>query len=449
MSKVQPAMFNLQASEKDMPQLLPQMLQTPFFHPGGKQDMPNLMDNEDEDLLFLTEANTDEALANGNIRLAIPVDTAIYALLRSHCAKGPRQAEEVINTAMRDTYVPSAHNPLSFSTMPPIVKFRSNPRPGLSSSHPIPDSGIAEESDTGLPKRERHRHASNLSVSPEEGRSSGSSSKLSTYSSISTGTSYTSYSSLPRSENSDTNLTARKSSDESGAATMHQPIDIISSLSEIGSRRVEPIIEEEPEGVSTPKSLHPKLVKSLSNKNRRTSTVIQPPMMQRNRGDSVGSDTSNSPYVPSAHLWNMSIFDNNTIVAQYGSTPHPMIWWDQTFKIDFRLSTSVGLLSGTVTGIDPSKPEVTLKVFNNSPKQIGFSIKSHRQSTIFSSHVVYPNKGLEILEPYKSWEDNVEFYPNNPSTTEMFVVDLFYCTVDTRPMWNVTRKYAIMKAHKR
>ena len=68
---------------------------------------------------------------------------------------------------------------------------------------------------------------------------------------------------------------------------------------------------------------------------------------------------------------------------------------------------------------------------------------------MYSSHVVYPNKGLQILEPYKSWEDNVEFFPNSPTTMEMFVIDLFYCTMDTKPMWNVTRKYAIMKGHKR
>jgi hypothetical protein len=156
-----------------------------------------------------------------------------------------------------------------------------------------------------------------------------------------------------------------------------------------------------------------------------------------------------SRYVPSAYAWNTGIIDNNTIVAQYGNAPYELVWWDPTFKIDFRLSSSVGLLSGAVTGIDPAKPEVTLKVFNSSAKQIGFSIRSHRQSTIFSSHVVYPTKGLQIIQPYKSWEDNVEFHPSNPSSAEMFVIDLFFCTLDAKPMWNVVRKYAIMKALKR
>lgn len=390
---------------------------------------------DDTDDPVMLVRNTDEALATGKLRLGIPVDGAIYTLLHSHCAKGPRQAEEVINMAMKDAYTPAQHH--NHLTMPPIIKFNANPR----LRHP-------SNPNTGL-------NGSNLLVTNLASANIVSSSSLSEESSLSLGA--TSFSSLPRSDFSDTNLGSRKNSDEvpsssrpiSAMEKAQQSTDASSSSQTSSHRRIDSI-EEGPELTMPKKIHHAPLAKSLSNRSRKTSTVIQP-STRRSRGDSVVSESSLSEtyYMPGAHLWNTSIIDNNTIVAQYGSTPYELIWWDPGFKMDFRLSSSVGLISGTVTGIDPSKPEVTLKVFNSSAKQVGFAIRSHRQSTAFSSHVVYPNKGLEILEPYKSWEDNVEFHSSNPTDVEMFVIDLFFCTMDAKPSWNVHRKYAIMKAHKR
>lgn len=449
MSKIQPGMFNLQASEKEMAQVMPQLLQVPFFCQGPEQ--ANLFEDEDFDD-FLTVRNMDEALANGNVRLAIPVDTAIYSLLRSHCAKGARQAEEVINTAMSGgmTWNLSTPNLISLATMPPMFKFQSNRRPSYQ-RHPTTSSNGAAGFSQQATGRAKISSSSGLSAE---------SSSLGT----------TSFSSLPRSDVSDSNLASRKSSSDDIITASYQTLVASTQLHpEVSSPgpattctesppgipltgRIESI-GEEPELPSTPKSLHPALNRTISNpRSRKQSTVTQPSSVLRPRGDSTGSDISLSEsvcFLPSANSWNMSIIDNNTIVVQYGNVPYDLVWWDPAFKIDFRLSSSVGLLSGTVTGIDPDKPEVTVKVFNNSPKQVGFSIRSHRQSTIFSSHVVYPTKGLEILGPYKSWEDNVEFHPNNSSTIEMFVVDLFFCTLDAKPTWNVVRKYAIMKALRR
>ena len=53
--------------------------------------------------------------------------------------------------------------------------------------------------------------------------------------------------------------------------------------------------------------------------------------------------------------------------------------WNPALKLDFRLCTSIGILSGTVTGIDPHKPVVSLKIVNNTSKQIAFSIRCYRQ----------------------------------------------------------------------
>ncbi len=461
MSKIQPALFSLQATEKEMGQLVPQLLQMPLFCQGEPGEF-NIMENfDDEDEPFMTVMNQDDALANGSIRVAIPVDTAIYTLLRSHCAKGARQAEEVINTAMKNTYIP-AHGG-TFTAMPPIVKFNSAPRRNSSlngnssSSQQTPDT-IREYLALN---KDKTKEVSSSSLSTDEW-STTNSAKLSTHSSMSM---HTSYGSLPGSEASasETNLMALGHSDDLSGGRSTSPymegmapppnktIARLSSNECTGNRRDS--LKEDSESTTTPPK-HMALVKTLSNNVRRTSTVLQPPVVQqrRSRGDSTASDVSLSEstrLVPGSHRWNTSILENNTIVAQYGGDPYPIVWWEPSFKVDFRLSTSVGLLSGAVTGIDPSIPEVTLKVFNNSPKQIGFAIRSHRQSTVFSSHVVYPNKGLQILEPHKTWEDNVEFYPNTPNTAEMFVIDLFFCTMDSKPVWNVVRKYVIMKAHRR
>lgn len=453
MTKIQPAMFNLQASEKEMAQLIPQLLQTALFcqaNPtAGREGSVSIMGADDDEENDTCPCNLDEALANGNIQLAIPVDTAIYSLLRSHCAKGARQAEEVINTAMMSNYTPLQVGAHSFSAMPPIIKFHQTPPNLLASSRFLPyhqtSSNASSNENLQVCRQKGHSNVSSSSLSE---RSTTASSKLSTT---------TSASSLLTSDAS------RKDSEEtnhsfscSSGSTLHGDMGTVAEgptspqhgKKEVGGSTCNTIDEDE--RIHRLKKKKP-VGRTLSNKQRKQSTVLQP---LRTRADSTGSDISlNEPstprYVPE-NCWSTSIVDNNTITAQYGNTSgYPTIWWEPSFKVDFRLSTSVGSLSGTVTGIHPSNPEVTLKVFNNSAKQIGFSIRSYRQSTVFTSHVVYPKRGLQVLEPYKSWEDNVEFYPNNPNVTEMFVVDLFFCTVDTKPVWNVIRRYAIMKAQKK
>lgn len=496
MSKVQPAMFSLQASEKEMGQLVPQLLQMPLFRQGDSGPL-NLMESfEEEDDSFLTVTNQDEALANGNIRVAIPVDTAIYTLLRSHCAKGARQAEESINTAMRSNYIP--HIAGTFSAMPPIVNFKEHRRnSSISSNGNGSSSQLTPDTIRGLSKSsEKSLKVSSSSISTDEW-STTHSSKISTHSSISM---HTSFGSLPGSEASETNLAAsdptavRSLSPSSRSGTLPPPppsqqqaaVRLTLANSDAAGRSLTPtprsdslipqshktvvrstsadIAElrrdsgkgDSETSITTPK--HKALEKTVSaSKARRTSTVLQAPVLppqtmipRRSRGDSMDSEISLMDSLRSgSNRWNTSILENNTIATQYGDTPYPIVWWEPGFKVDFRLSSSVGLLSGTVTGIDPCIPEVTLKVFNNSPRQIGFAIRSHRQSSIFSSHVVFPKKGLQILAPHKTWEDNVEFCSNTPSTAEMFVIDLFFCTMDSKPVWNIVRKYAIMKAQKR
>ncbi|MCG8625356.1 MAG: hypothetical protein MJE68_25575, partial [Proteobacteria bacterium] len=155
---------------------------------------------------------------------------------------------------------------------------------------------------------------------------------------------------------------------------------------------------------------------------------------------------------PGHKLWKTSTLDNNVIVSQFGETTYPLLMWDPRLKVDFRLSSSIGLITGIVTGIDPEKSTVTMKVTNTTGKRMGIAIRAHRQTTVFKSYVIFPSNGLYTIgtgESERVWEDNVEFYPKDAGKNESFVIDLFVCTLDGNPSWNVQRKYAIMKGHKR
>ena len=466
MTKIHPAIFNLQATEKNISQLLPQLLQDPFFFYQLGQESDYSINNSEDDypLSSLTGCMHDEALANGHIRLALPVDTAIYVLIKSHCSKGARQAEEMINTSLNGNYVMS-HNLTDFHVMPPIIKFCSSKvNQSGSSTHRKISSEIGNcvcDVTVGGVSSKPFQSTSSLCLErnigiplfPPDERPDSVSRKNSNSSNLADVSNVSSSSSVACIPISDCVLSSENQNTLAHTSSKRKRHSTSSMIQEI-----EPIIEEEREFSGTLPPSPPRignghqqcqttLMKPLSNSKGRKMSIYHAPT----RKDSTGSDTSvgDAPcYIPGGDQWNTSIIDNNTIIAQYGAMPYPMVFWDPKFMIDFHLNTSTGLLSDKVTGIDLSKPEVTLRVINNLPKRIGFAIRSNRLSTVFKTHVVYPNRGLEIVDAYKSWEDKVEFYPNNPDMMDMFAVDLFFCTMDAKPVWNIIRKYAIMKAQK-
>ncbi len=148
---------------------------------------------------------------------------------------------------------------------------------------------------------------------------------------------------------------------------------------------------------------------------------------------------------PEKNIWHTTMVDNSVIMGMYGDNTYPLLMWDPSLKVEFKLSSSVGLISSTVTGIDPSKPTVTMKVANSTPNRVAFSVRVYRLSSMIKYHVAYPSEGLHVLEPYMCWEDNAEFYARVPDKSEYFVIDLFLCTLGSgHPSWNVQRKYAAM-----
>lgn len=373
-TKIQPALFALQANEKDIPQLLPQVIQSPLF-------------NQISFVAETTHSNSSlsicdpDALQNGHIRLGMYVDTAIYTLLKGHCAKNAKQAEAIITTLMTTNYIPV--DPFKLQ-MPPMIF------PASMARQVPPPVGTNGSSRIQAPA------PSNRNVS---------SSSMSSASSMSMQSSGPSNSSL---EENTSRATTRVESDD--------------RFEENGSPQ--PSIQKK--------------------RTRRTSKVHPRPLRSRSSSSDFSDDEGMQ------FSWKSSIIDNSTLVCQYGSnSSYPLLMWNPKLTVDLQVKSSLGLLCGTVTGVDPSQPTVTVRVFNNSSCTVAFSIRSFRQSTIFNSHVVYPTKGLHILEKGKSWEDNVELYTIIKGTSEIFVIDLLVCTMDEHPSWNIHRKYAAMRGIKK
>ena len=429
MSKIQPALFGLQAMDKQMPQLLPQMIQYPFFGFVDKDDTTSGW--KGREIQGTASFELDEYLLEGHIRLGLPIDTAIYALLRSHSAKGAKQAEAVISTAMNYNYNP-VHSQIVTPHIPPVIcrsSLNHKKTPLLKNGYHKPEKPVGDEVflTQHTPNCEQNGVTSHLQVDPLSlknqpsgssisGQSERSTSGVSVFSSTCTSTT-TSSSSLPNiDEDGDTPATPTESASPSSSRKKHH-----------ASKRKD----------------------SLAHLHR-------PP--------SSGSDISLDDYsyqmsssldrklIPDHKLWNTSMMDNNVIVSQFGGTTYPLLMWDPRLKVDFRLSSSIGLITGMVTGIDPEKSTVTMKVTNTTGKRIGIAIRAHRQTTVFKPYMIFPSSGLYTIgmgESERVWEDNVEFYPKDAGKNESFVIDLFVCTLDGNPSWNVQRKYAIMKGHKR
>ena len=425
MSKIQPALFGLQAMDKQLPQLLPQMIHYPFFGIADKDDTTSGWKQRDNQGTASFEL--DDYLLEGHIRLGLPIDTAIYALLRSHSAKGAKQAEAVISTAMNYNYNP-VHSQVVTPHIPPVICRSSlnhkKMAPPLKNGYHKSEKSLGDSDDVFVMKQSTHREqngtSSHLHVDP----------------------------SLLRNQPSNSSISGRSERSTSGVSVFSSPSTNTSSSSL-------PNIDEDGDTPSTPTEN----TSPSSSKRKQYSSRRKDSLAHLHRPISSGSDislddypTSDRKFIPDHKLWNTSTFDNNIIVSQYGDSTYPLLMWDPRLKVDFRLSSSIGLITGMVTGIDPEKSTVTMKVTNTTGKRIGIAIRAYRQTTVFKPYVIFPSNGLYTIgteESERVWEDNVEFYPRDAGKNESFIIDLFVCTLDGNPCWNVQRKYAIMKGHKR
>jgi len=349
----------------------------------------------------------EDFLTSGHVRLGIPIDTLIYHLLRSDCAKGAKQAEELIKTAqstsstlqskiyqMQPVFftsilcrpLPPAHfkvlPPPHLKVLPP-AHFKVLP-PAVLKVLPPPTSLLAHHPPAHFKVKTRILDESMM----------GSSDTVST--------------------SSDSSNSSETSSGYSSAS-----IEINLPNESSGSNR--------------------DMNNSQDDSKKQAALGIS--------GDVFGMEKK---FFVDNNTWNVTIMDSTTVVAMYGDTTYPLLMWNPGLKVDFQLTSSIKLFTGTVTLIDPSQPIVTFNVVNRSPHRVAFSVIVHRQSSIFHSHVVYPARGLHILEQNQCWEDNAEFYlnPKSLEMNEYFIIDVFVAALDGNGLWNILRKYAIMKGQK-
>lgn len=409
MTKIQPALFALQANEKELHQLITQLMQSPFFYQEEQAQ-----ENDWSYTSFSSPLDPTEMLQLGHIRIALPLDTAIYTLLRSFCAKTAKQAEAIINTLMTTHYTP-VRSYVSLPQMPPIIFQSTMAKPRHPQRFTISLKRMNGKSTVNPGNTEK---GAKLEIPLVRGKNVSESSISSEYSTTTSETSKSASSLLsdsPSSGSLHTNIGAENTPDDTFG-------------------------EEKP-----PKS--PPTVTAQKARRKTSRALERPHSRLSSSSDFSDYDVSMSQrrIIPDQSTWNTSIIDNNMIVSQYGETLYPLLMWNPKLKLDVQLKSSIGLLCGTVTGVDPAKPVVSLKLINITSSSVAFSIRSYRQSAIFSSHVVYPTKGLHVLGKDQCWEDNVEFYPNVKEQRDIFVIDIFMCKIDDHPSWNILRRYAVMR----
>ena len=437
MSKLQPILLGLQATERETAQLLPQLMQVPFFEQ---------FDPDDVSWSYRGEGLTPEDfLATGHIRLCLPVDAAIYHLLNRHCAKGAKQAEEIIQTSQTVEYVkktPGKHlmpalifsaSVLSSPNSPlmklPLRKFTYPSRADMDTEVRDSDSGVeTATTDVEIGRlRAGALHSGRRSFQKDTSQSSLlSSGSRSDYPesqrSISSG-------SLPFSPYSSSTSIAATSPPTAGGEIFET-------------------IEEDPDS-STPRVATSSPPAASRNRRRKTNMYHRSVTSQSSSEFSDdGNGSTPSRLILDRNQWNATVMDSNMIVAMYGDTTYPLLVWNHKFKLDFEVS-SMRPLTGLVVSIDPSHPMLTIRLHNPTPFRVAFSIRAYRQTTIHNSHVVYPLHGLHVLEQHQCWEENADIHAESTEKTEYFTIELFISTLEGKPSWNVMRKYAVMKARKK
>ena len=460
MSKLQPVLLGLQASDRELPQLLPQLMQVPFFEQVDTDEGLSGWSSYGQGLA------AEDFLACGHIRLGLPIDTAIYHLLNRHCAKGAKQAEEVIQTAQTVEYVkksPGKH------LMPPLIcsaSVLSSPSPPLHDKFPPHQFQFGRVSTDGdeeirVPLYNGHTLTTRRQLSGDSGvmtdndmnhlhppgsradRRSFQKSKGVSESSLVSSDSRGDYYQHSQKSTSSMSFPFSPMSSTASLPLVHLPVE--STGETIGT-----IVEEDLNGESRTIVTPPP---STTQHRRRKTSLYQCPSITSLSSSEVSDDGNSSM---SGRLsfdrnqWNTTVMDNNMIVAMFGDTTFPLLVWNPKLKLDFEMSSSIGTLTGLVVGINPNKPFLTIRLHNSTPHRMAFSIRAYRQTTIHNCHVVYPLHGLHILEQAQCWEENADIHQESSEKNEYVIVELFFATLEAnKPSWNVMRKYAAMKAKKR
>lgn len=393
MDVLQPLLFSLQATQEEIPVLLPQLLQYPFFKPN------HATSHSDG---WPASLSADHLLHCGHIRLGVSIDKEIYQLLKFHCCKGPgaRQAEALIETACRTSYVLPNCNELlrlydTLQNMPPLLSFDSGQMSTVEES--IDESDVVFMSDS--PVQFPQVDDSCLSTSPEMTSRSSSISKF------------------------------QRSSVELETADTSSSMDRESGIYPPPSRNI---------------------MRTYSFKARKNSIYDpHPPFVKRVSTDSDSSVASTSMSASDRH-WHCSLpFPRDMIVGMYGDTTYPVLTWSEDLRVTFQMGTIGSGMRSTNIEIEPLQRTLKLRVQNNSQKRIAISVRAHRQSMPFKPHIIHPSEGLHMMETRAIWEKDFEVVRKVDSRDEHIAIDLLVCVFDEQEsMWNIQRRYAVVKSSK-
>lgn len=392
MELLQPLLFSLQAKEDEMALILPQIMQTPFF---------NQLKNADTVLSQLSIVGPDRTLAMGRFKLGVVTDQLIYQLLATHCCKGPgsRQADATIETTMKSKYVlPSQLHQMQFNSKspPPLVPCGYGENSILESISPDHDS--SDDSDPAV--------SDDMDL-PEDDR---------------------------RVSHSSTDSQSRNTSTSSGIGLCKSPS--LNTRTSIGLR---PSFGDLP----TFMRARPGSCRDRKDSIFEIAPFSPPPYLRQRTGSGTGSISLGSVQHDNKK-WHVDIpYPKDMMIGAYGENSYHILHWNASLRVAFRIGSC---MRGLVAEIDSSHTTVTFVVHNTTSCTVAFAIRSHRQSTMFHPHIIFPSEGLQLLEPGTEWKKNMDIMegPNN-STTEHVVVDLLVCRLEEEASWNVHRRYAVFK----
>lgn len=445
MSKLQPILFGLQASERETAQLLPQLMQVPFFEQVDTDDRCWGWSPYGEVL------SPEDFLAYGHIRLGLPIDTAIYHLLNRHCAKGARQAEEVIQTSQAIEYVKSLGN----NHVPALIcsaSVLSSPSPPLTERFSI-NRFMFEHVDTnkdeevqvsrGLNKRQISGDSGVMCVESTTVESDTNHFKSLQVPRFNQKGRDISNSSLQSHESKSDYHLSQKST--SSSSLPFSPLSSTSSLPMVHSRSADMggVRYGAQQAASSPYA--------NAHRRRKTSQIYRPSVTSISSSEisDDGCSSVSGRLIFDRNVWNTTIMDNNIIVSMFGDTTYPLLIWNPKLKMDFEISSSMGL-SGMTVAVDPNNPILNLRLHNPTPHRVAFSIRAYRQTCVHNSHIIYPIHGLHVLEQEQCWEEIADIHQDSSDKNEYIIVELFFATLEaSKPSWNVLRKYAAMKARKK
>ena len=413
-------LLGLQATEREIAKLLPQLMQVPFFEYSDTDDRMSGWHYVSNQGL-----SPEDFLSSGHIRLGLPIDVAIYHLLNCHCAKGAKQAEGIIQTAQTIEYVqdsPGKH------LMPALICSASV----LSSPSPPPPKF--------LPTIKR----------------------LSTDSGVSNDITK-SYLSLPGSQNRRRSFQNTRDVSNSSLLSSESRMEYQSSVKSISSTSLglpfspqsstsarHPVGETIPEDLCTCEDTftqtHP--TSATTHMRQRKTSLFRSSQSSVDSFDDNCSLTGRRVF--DQDQWNTSVLDGNMIVAMYGETTYPLLIWNPKLKLDFEVNSLGGLVTSQVVAVDANQPELHIRLHNPNDYRVAFSIRAFRQTTVHNSHVVYPVQGLHVLEGSQCWEEKADVHRDSPNNNEYIVLELFVAALETKkPSWNIMRKYAVMKCKKK